>query len=319
MKSNGLFELKRRWLPLFVLGAALLSAGLALGLLWLYRESPRWVTDTVVDFLTPASASSPPRGTLISATALAFILIGGGLFVFSIRRINASEVGAIDSFWWKVAVGMLAGQWWLGQPRLMVLVAGPQAPTLLRALKTISNQITVLSRPAPDLILALADDEAAVQKVLSQLPTDLDQLADGLRLRGHFLAPESTPLLAEALSRADSLVWAPSLDSSPDFGLIVPDSVAQMIRSSKRSRILVGSVAAAQPGQLAAAVDWCTARFGPLDQILSNRNTVQPLPAGRVYQTLATGLGRDLSNWTAPEEWDVAKLAVFVREALSRR
>lgn len=318
MKVDGLFQLKRRWLPLFILGAALLSAGLALGLLWLYRESPRWVTDNVVDLLTPTSPNSPPRGTLISATALTFILLGGCLLAWAVRQINASEVGAIDSFWWKVAVGMLAGQWWLGQPRLVVLAAGPQMSTLLRALKTISNQITVLGSPTPELVLALADDEAAVQKVLERLKTDLDQLSDGLRLRGRFLALEATPLLAEALARADSFVWVPSLDSSPDFGLTVPDSAAQTIRLLKRNRILIGCVTASQPGRLAEAVEWCTTRFGSIDQTLSNGNVVQPLPPGRYYQTLATGLTRDLSSWSAPEQWDAAKLAVFLREALGR-
>ena len=111
MNRDGLFELKRRWLPLFIVGAALFGAGLALGVLWVYRESPRWVTDSVVTFLSPTSPTAPPRGTLISAAALAFIVVGGGLLVFAVRRISTSEVGEIDSFWWKIAVGMLAGQW----------------------------------------------------------------------------------------------------------------------------------------------------------------------------------------------------------------
>jgi hypothetical protein len=116
VKRDGLFELKRRWLPLFIIGAALFGAGLALGLLWFYRESPRWVTDSVVDFLTPTSLDAPPRGTLIGAAAILLSLSGGGLLLITIQRIRASEIGAIDSFWWKVAVGLLAGQWWLARP-----------------------------------------------------------------------------------------------------------------------------------------------------------------------------------------------------------
>ena len=63
MKPDGLIDLKRKWLPFFVLGSAIFGAGLALSLLWLYRQSP--FTDAVVDFLTP-SPTAPPRGTLIS-------------------------------------------------------------------------------------------------------------------------------------------------------------------------------------------------------------------------------------------------------------
>ena len=155
--------------------------------------------------LPPASPDAPPRGTLISAAA-AFILLGGGLLVFASRRINASEVGEIDSFWWEVAVGLLAGQWWLGQPRILVLAGGPAAPILLRALKTFSSQIAVLGKPSSELVLALADDEAVVKKVLSALTGDLGPLADGLRLHGRFHPIDPTPVMLDLITRADAKV-----------------------------------------------------------------------------------------------------------------
>jgi hypothetical protein len=319
VNRDGLFELKRRWLPLFILGAAIFGAGLALGVLWLYRESPHWVTDSVVSFLTPTSPTAPPRGTLISAAALAFILVGSGLLVFAIRRISTSEIGAIDSFWWKIAVGMLAGQWWLGQPRLLVLAAGSQELNLLRALKTISNQVTVLGTPSRELVLALAEDESAVEKALDNLNGDLDQTANGLRLRGRFLNFDSLDLLRDALARADVLLYAPALGPAPDYGLTVPDPAAEVIRSTTLRRVLVGEIAATQPDQLSEAAQWCAAHFGQIDVRLVNNNTIQPLPNGQVYQILTGAQARDINNWEAPGQWEVSKLAIFLREAIGGR
>jgi len=318
LNPHGLFDLKRKWLPIFILGAAFFGAGIALGLLWLYRSSPRWVTDTVVDFLTPASPQAPPRGTLISATAALFTVVGSALLLLSIRRINASEVGNINSFWWKVAVAALAGQWWLGEPHVVVLAAGPQTSLLLRSLKPLTGRITVLGRPTPELVTALAEDEAAVARVLAALPQPLNSLSDGLRLRGRFAPPTATPLTREAVARADAVVLAPHLDASDSFGLNVDDELAEAIRRGRGKRVLVGNVSAARPESLAGARDWCAARFGPATA-LANGNVVQPLPVGRFYQPLSEAVLRDLADWTAPEQWDPAKLAVFLREVIGKR
>lgn len=329
MKSDGLFELKRKWLPLFVLGAAVFGAGLALALLWLYRQSP--FTDFVVDVLTPTSPEAPPRGTLISITAALFTLVGGLLIVWTIRGINASEVGEIESFWWKVAVGALAGGWWLGQPRVVVLAAGPGMPTLLRALKTFTNRITMLAVPTPELTLALADDEPAVQKVLAALSADLNDLSDGLRLRGRFLAPALTPLSRAAIAQADALIIAPALDEGT-FGLPADAATTEAVNRARGRRILVGVTTAVQPDRLTQAVRWCQSQFGSIHVLLVNNNFVQPLPPGQVYQKLPEVLvepkaptssrnfvlERDLADWESPERWDVAKLAVFLREAVNR-
>jgi hypothetical protein len=316
LKPDGLFELKRKWLPLFVFGSAMFGAGIALTLLWLYRQSP--FTDAVVDFLTPTSPEAPPRGTLISLTAALFTVIGGGLLLFAIRRINASEVGEIDSFWWKVAVAALAGQWWLGEPRVAVLAAGPGAPTLLRALKTFSGRTVVLARPTPDLALALAEDEAAMQKMLAALPGALAELSDGLRLRGRFLPPGSSPLTLDAVTRAEALIVAPALDDE-SFGLNVDDKIAEAARKMRGRRILVGAASAAKPDQLRQAVNWAASRFGSFHVILANNNSVKPLPPGRFYQKVEGAVERDLVDWESPERWEAGKLAVFLREAITRR
>ncbi len=317
MKPDGLFELKRKWLPLFILGSAIFGAGVALALLWLYRQSP--FTDAVVDFLTPTSPEAPPRGTLISITAALFTVIGGGLLIFATRRINASEVGEIDSFWWKVAVAALAGQWWLGEPRVAVLAAGPGTPILLRALKTFSGRITVLARPTPDLVLALAEDEAAVQNVLTALPGALDELSDGLRLRGRFLSPDASSLTLDAVARAEALIVAPALDAEESFGLKVDEAVADAARKMRGRRILVGAASAAKPDELAQAVNWCASRYGSFNVILANNNSIRPLPPGRFYQKVEGGVERDLADWESPERWEASKLAVFLREAITRR
>ncbi len=315
MKRESMIDLKRKWLPLFVLGSAIFGAGLALGLLWLYRQSP--FTDAVVDFLTP-SPTAPPRGTLISITAALFTAVGGMLLLISIRRIKASEVGEIDSFWWKVAVAALAGQWWLGEPRLVVLSAASDTPSLLRALKTFSGRITVLSRPSVESVLALAEDEAAVSSVMGALRGEAEQWSDGLRLRGRFLPPAPAPKTYDVLARAEAFVCAPNLDGGSSFGLELDDQVARAIRQMRGRKILIGSVSAARGGALAGAVNWCQGRFGAFSVVLANNNSVLPLPPGRVHQKIDGAVERDLADWSAPESWDAAKLAVFLREAISR-
>jgi len=244
-------------------------------------------------------------------------MAGGGLLIFAIGRINASEVGEIDSFWWKVAVAALAGQWWLGEPKLVVLAAGPGTPTLLRALKTISGRIIVLVQPTPQLVLALAEDETEVQTLLSVLPGELDKLSNGLRLRGRFLPPVSSSLALEAIARAEVFVIAPALDDE-SFGLNVDDKLAGAVQKMRGRRLLVGATSAAKPDRLAQAVKWCASRFGP-PVVLANSNSVAPLPSGRFYQEVEDAVERDLADWESPEQWDVNKLAVFLRETITRR
>ena len=230
-----------------------------------------------------------------------------------------------------MAVAALAGGWWLGQPRIVVLAAGPGMPTLIRALKTFTDRITVLAVPTPELTLALADDEPAVQKVLAVLSADLNYLSDGLRLRGRFLAPDTTLLSCAAIAQADALIIAPALDEGT-FGLPADAATAEAVNRTRGRRILVGVTTAVQPDRLAQAARWCESRFGSIHILLVNNNFVQPLPSGRVYQKLpevlaepkaptasrSSVLERDLANWEAPERWDEAKLAVFLREAVNR-
>lgn len=323
MDRDGLFELKRKWLPLFVLGAAVFGAGLALGVLWAYRESPRWFTDAVVELLTPASPGPPPRGTLISAAAAVLAIVGGAAALYAARRINRSEVGEIDSFWWKVAVGALAGQWWLREPRIAVLAAGSHQVGLLRALKTISGRLTVLGQASPELVMALAapEDETAVRRVLTLVNGrghSAHELADGLRLRGRFLPLAPTLPALDAIAQADVLVLAPDLDAEENFGLGADDRIAAAVKKMRGRKIVVGSVSAAQHGVLEAAVEWIGRQFGTPHKILVNNNTAQPLPPGRTYQRVRGAVERDILDWAAPEQWDADKLAVFLREAMNR-
>lgn len=320
---DGLFELKRKWLPLFLFGVAIFGSGVALFALWLYRSSP--YPRIVVDFLTTGDPASLPRGTLISLSAAAFALFGVWILVYSIRKINESEVGEIDSFWWKVAVAALAGSWWLGQPRVAVIGSGAGMPTLLRALKTFCGTITAVGDSSPELIIALADDEDGVRYVLRKTSevlrstSEVSQLSNGLRLHGRFLSPDS-PMAFEAVTRADAVILCPDLENR-DWGAGIRDYV----RRAKGKRVLVGAVTASAEESLAQAIEICAAQCGSIT-VLANNNFVAPLPPNRFYQkTNLTGLKdqlglfeRDLADLSSPENWDVGKLSVFLREAITR-
>ena len=243
MQRDGLFELKRKWLPLFLFGVAIFGSGIALFALWLYRSSP--YPRIVVDFLTTNDPASLPRGTLISLSAAAFALFGVWILVYSIRKINESEVGEIDSFWWKIAVAALAGGWWLGQPRVAVIGSGTATvcgvPTLLRALKTFCGTITVVGDATPELVIALADDEEGVRYVLeiSEVlkTSEILRLSNGLRLHGRFLSPDS-PMAFEAVTRADAVILCPDLDSNERL------EIGDYVRRAKGKRVVVGAVTA---------------------------------------------------------------------------
>lgn len=326
MQRDGLFELKRKWLPLFLFGVAIFGSGIALFALWLYRSSP--YPRIVVDFLTTNDPASLPRGTLISLSAAAFALFGVWILVYSIRKINESEIGEIDSFWWKVAVAALAGGWWLGQPRVAVIGSGTGMPTLLRALKTFCGTITVVGDASPELVMALADDEEGVKYVLDETLKQksgflkksdfLTNLTDGLRLHGRFLSPDS-PMAFEAVTRADAVVFCPDLDSNQRL------EIGDYVRRARGKRVLVGAVTASAENALAQAIESCAAQCGSIT-VLANNNFVAPLPSNRFYQKQdlsgfknLTGLyERDLADWSSPESWDAGKLSVFLREAITR-
>ena len=330
---DGLFELKRKWLPLFLFGVAIFGSGIALFALWLYRSSP--YPRIVVDFLTTNDPASLPRGTLISLSAAAFALFGVWILFYSIRKINESEVGEIDSFWWKVAVAALAGGWWLGQPRVAVIGSGAGMPTLLRALKTFCGTITVVGKAAPELVIALADDEEGVRYVLYKTSevlktSEVSQLSNGLRLHGRFLSPDSSMAL-EAVTRADAVILCPDLENR-DWGLgtLAPEAkrsgVRDYVKRARGKRVLVGAVTASTEDALARAIESCAAQWGSIT-VLANNNFVASLPPNRFYQSnenlrgfknLAGLFERDLADWSSPESWDVGKLSVFLREAITR-
>ncbi len=334
MQRDGLFELKRKWLPLFLFGVAIFGSGIALFALWVYRSSP--YPRIVVDFLTTGDPASLPRGTLISLSAAAFALFGVWILAFSIRKINESEVGEIDSFWWKVAVAALAGSWWLGQPRAAVIGSGTGMPTLLRALKTFCGTITVVGNAAPELVIALADDEEGVRYVMSQTSeflknSEVSRLSNGLRLHGRFLSPDS-PMAFEAVTRADVVILCPDLENVGQVGNLPYETV----RRARGKRILVGAVTASAEDALARASEWYAARCGSIT-VLANNNFVAPLPTNRFYQSGENLRGltrsaslqgasqnleglfeRDLADWSSPENWDASKLSVFLREAIMR-
>ncbi len=84
-------------------------------------------------------------------------------------------------------------------------------------------------------------------------------------------------------------------------------------------RILVGAASAAKPDQLRQAVNWAASRYGSFNVILANHTSVRPLPPGRFYQKIEGAVERDLADWESPEQWEASKLAVFLREAITRR
>jgi hypothetical protein len=325
-----LLSLKRRWLPLFAAGVALSGAGLALFLLWLYRNSP--LVELVVGLLTPPSGQVPPRGTLVSLTALLFTVIGVTGLLVAVRRINASEIGEIDSFWWKVAVATLAGRWWLGEPRVAV-VGSRQIETVLpvlRGLKAFTGRVTLVLPPgtpdqaAIECLVALAEDEAGVQRLIERLqaedePFDLSSLSAALRLRGRLEFGEPTPRLADTISRADAILFGPAT-----FDTAYGPEVAGWLRAARTRKIGLSAIVGIGSGP-AATLREIAAGAGGLDAGLVNSNTVPPLADGQHYLAVPSEgegapqiLARDVVDWADPCRHDSAKLAIFLREAILR-
>jgi hypothetical protein len=97
------------------------------------------------------------------------------------------------------------------------------------------------------------------------------------------------------------------------------------VRIARGKKILIGAVTAPAAESVAQAVKGCTEQCGSI-HVLTNNNFVSPLPADRFYQKKENLLDinsadlteRDLSDWSAPENWDMAKLSVFLREAITR-
>ena len=315
---------------MFAAGVALSGAGLALFLLWLYRSSP--LVGLVVGLLTRPSGNVPPRGTLVSLTAALFTGIGLAVLFTAVRRINASEIGEIDSFWWKVAVAALAGRWWLGEPRVVVVGSGQAEPSLpvLRGLKAFTGRTTLIVPPGtPDeavveCLVALAEDEAGVRRLIETLqamgqPLDLRSTSAALRLRGTLELGKPAPRLADAIARADAVVFGPAaLD--PAFG----PEVAAWLREAHTRKIGLPAIVAAGP-QLAADLRAISAGAGELDAALVNSNTVPPLADGQHYLTVPEPgdgarqiVARDVVDWAVPGRHDPAKLAIFLREVILR-
>lgn len=317
MKSD-LLALKRRWVPLFLLGTACFGAGLALFLLWLYRSSP--LVEIVVGLLTTPARGAPPRGTLISAAAAMLTLFGGTLLLVSIRRINASEVGEIDAFWWKVAMASLASRWWLGDPQVILIAGDRSLPGLIRALKSFTGRVTVLVpenvETAP-VYLALAEDEAALADLwpaLAPLERPTGALSPVLRLRGRVAVARPHPRTLDALARADAIVIGAGGDQ-----VLEASGIAAAVRESRARKVLVPPVAVeADGGALAEWMQPVVERLGQPDVVLVNNNYA---PEGVQFIRGAGGSGevlRDLLDWANPTRHDPAKLGVFLHEAILR-
>lgn len=329
MATGDLLSLKRRWLPLFVIGVALFGAGLTLFLLWLYRSSPGAVR-IVVGMLTTPSGDVPPRGTLVSLAAALLTLSGGLALVVAVRRITASEIGEIDSFWWKVAVAALAGRWWLGEPRVVVVSGEIESSLpLIRALKGFTGRIAVvvpLVTPREllaETLVALAENEVGVRGLIESLAAsgaafDAPALSAALRLRGRLEVASAAPRLADAIARADAIVFSPN-----PIGDGLPEELADSLRHSRGKKIAVPPITAG--AELAPDLRPIAKLAGQLDAVLINSNTVPPLVEGRHYVTpqevsgVARSLvARDVVDWGNPMRHDPSKLAVFLREVIQR-
>lgn len=313
-----LLALKRRWVPLFLLGTACFGAGLTLFLLRLYRSSP--LVEVVVGLLTTPARGAPARGTLISAAAAMLTLLGGTLMLASIRRINASEVGEIDSFWWKVAVASLASRWWLGDPHIVLIAGDEPLLDLVRALKSFTGRVTVLlpeNSEAASVYLALAEDEAAMADLwpaLAPLERPTGALSPVLRLRGRVAVARPAPRTLEALIRADAIVIGAGGDQ-----VLEAHGIAAAVRGSRARKVLVPPVAAEAEG--AALAEWMqpvVERVGQPDVVLVNNNYA---PEGVRFVRGAGEPGevmRDLLDWANPTRPDPTKLGVFLREVILR-
>jgi hypothetical protein len=328
--TSDLLSLKRRWLPLFIGGVALFGAGLALLLLWIYRSSP--LVGVVVGMLTTPARGVPPRGSLVSLTALVLTTAGGALLAFTVRRINASEIGEIDSFWWKVAIAALAGRWWLGEPRVVVAGSRESEAVLpvLRSLKTFTGQVIVLLPPDTpqrlqvEAMAALAEDEQGVRQVIDSLearskPLDPPALSGALRLRGRIELAIPSPRLADAIARADAIVVGPA-----PLGASFPGEVLGWLRASAAKKVGLPAIVQGD-GQDGADLGTLAGTTGALDAALVNSNTVPALAEGQRYLIVPQAgplvravFARDVVDWADPSRHDPAKLEVFLREVILR-
>jgi hypothetical protein len=325
-----LLSVKRRWLPLFVGGAALFGAGVALLLLWLYRGSS--LVEVVVGVLTTPQRGVPPRGTLVSVTAVSLTAAGSVILLVAVRRINASEIGQIDSFWSKVAVAALAGRWWLGEPRVVVFgaCAGDAVLPILRGLKAFTGRAVVILPPdAPGpvqvgALVALAEDESAVRRLVESLvatgaPVDAPALSAALRLRGRVELGVPAPRLADVIARADAILVGPG-----PLGDSFPDQVMQWLRASRAKKVGLPAIVQAE-GEAGASLETLAMRAGALDAALVNSNTVPALAPGQRYrdapqagQAARAVISRDVVDWSDPRRHDTAQLEVFLREVILR-
>jgi hypothetical protein len=283
--------------------------------------------------LTTSAGDVPPRGTLVSLAAALLTLTGGLVLAVAVRQITASEIGEIDSFWWKVAVAALAGRWWLGEPRVVVVTGEIQSSLpLIRSLKGFTGRIVVVApRATPvemlvEALVALAEDEAGVRSLIESLAAsgaafDAPALSAALRLRGRLAvasAPGAAPRLADAIARADAIVFGPQ--PTDDW---FPEALEDSLRSSRAKKIAVPPITA--EAELAPDLRPAAELAGQLDAVLINSNTVPPLAAGRQYITALdvadvgrSLIARDVVDWGDPRRHDPSKLAVFLQEAILR-
>jgi 2-phospho-L-lactate transferase/gluconeogenesis factor (CofD/UPF0052 family) len=170
-----ILRLKTRWVPLFLAGAALLAAGGGILFVFAYRY-----LNALFD-LTPRFFGFWERLPTRSLGLILGIILGiAGVAVtaYAADRIRASEIGQVHPFWWKIAIALFASRWWFRSPRLVVISAGENLCTCLRAIKVFTSEITALF-PVADgrwaelerYFIALAENEEALGVLLGwQLP-----------------------------------------------------------------------------------------------------------------------------------------------------
>ena len=133
----------KRWIFAILLGTTIISLGLALFLIDMYRKAPNtwWLP-----LISYASLLSLPR--LIRV--LIFLSLGVGIIIWGIVRLNRSLLGPFLKPGYTIVDKLERHQTRKHGPKIVALGGGHGLSTLLRGLKTVSHNISAVVTVADD-------------------------------------------------------------------------------------------------------------------------------------------------------------------------
>ena len=306
-----ILRLKTRWVPLFLAGAALLAAGGGILFVFAYRY-----LNALFD-LTPRFFGfweRLPTRSLGLILGIVLGIAGAAITTYAADRIRASEIGQVHPFWWKIAIALFASRWWFRSARVVVISAGENLCTCLRAIKAFTSEITAFF-PVADgrwaelepYFIALAENEEALGVMLGwQLPgrerivisdlieahlsqadgnlaVALSTLSQALGVHGRLIpvTPNGAvpPPALTALREADIILIGPG-----DLEREILPTLADALRRTPAVKAFIAPITGLQrdgrPPHLSEQIAAIHRQIGGslIDCVLANTNFVPPLP-----------------------------------------